>query len=466
MGSRDEDMLKGRDERNVASLILVPTQERLQTDMLRLERTITRPNGQTAKVVCVGMPGIGLARGLDNDILFALINTYIDADCPADGIIHTSAYALLKLAGLDTGGQHYHTLSQGLERMLYTTYHVTDGWFDSQEKRFITVAFRVIDSLAYTHKEQESLETNLHLDRRSTLSIRISTEVAKSIKYGYIKPLDLDIYQHLPTVGSRTLYRLLDVYLNEAAKLNTITPYQLSIPMMALAENCGLIGKRTDHLRKALEAMHAPLLSIGYLKCVDFYGKGVKTNVLYTYSEASTPINPEYVAMLTQHGLHRGIAEKFVRTLGDQIVVVVEKFLDRKKNTTSPIQNPGAYLHNLLKEAASIINDQKRETLKAAEIQQNKEVIKKAQSKASEEAQKEHDRKREAFLQTTDLNALFEGILTSFHIGFLARRGLVTQEVDQLRQRILDGHISGRELDKAVSQAMLSSDLTNLRALL
>ncbi|WP_102124670.1 hypothetical protein [Deinococcus planocerae] len=62
-------MLRGHDEKNVASLIVVPTQEWLPEDMLRLERVVFRPSGRPARIVCVGVPGIDLARGSDNDLL-------------------------------------------------------------------------------------------------------------------------------------------------------------------------------------------------------------------------------------------------------------------------------------------------------------------------------------------------------------------------------------------------------------
>lgn len=457
-------MLRGHDERNVASLIFVPTQERLPDSMIRLERVVLRPHGQPAKIVCVGVPGIGLARGSDNDILVALINTYIDAGCPADGFITTTAYALLKLAGLDTSGQYYRVLGQGLERMLNTTYNVTDGWFDVQEKRYTTVSFRIIDNLGRTHGETKGRE--IRLDRRSTLRIRLNDEITKSINHGYIKPLNLTVYQHLPSVGSRALYRLLDVYLDEAAGRGDKERYQVSMPMLALAENCGLLGRRTDHLRKSLESMHAPLLEIGYLRSVDFVGKGSKTTVHYTYGDASSPINPEHVALLTKHGVHRGVAEKYVRHLGDNVLVVVEKFEQRKRKGEK-VNDDGAYLSKLLQEANSIVEGVKGEALRVQETQRTKKAAQAAQVRTEVEQDRLLSAEHVTVLESGTPEAALELALSSFKVRQLERRGLTLPELDRARARVLGGQVTAAEMHAAVNRALMGSEgLESLRQLL
>lgn len=456
-------MLRGHDEKNVASLIFVPTQERLPENMLRLERIVFRPNGQPARIVCVGVPGIGLARGSDNDLLVALINTYIEAGCPADGVITTTAYALLKLAGLDTTGQYYHALAHGLERMLHTTYHVTDGWFDVREKRYVTASFRIIDNLSRTHGEPE--QDRIRLDRRSTLRIRLNDELTKSINAGYIKPLNLTVYQHLPSVGSRALYRLLDVYLDEAAGRGDPKPYQVRVPMMALAESCGLLGRRTDHVRKSLESMHAPLLDIGYLGEVNFIGRGSKTTVHYTYGETSSPINPEHVSLLTRHGVHRGVAEKYVRNLGDDVLLVVEKFEERRR-TGEKINNEGGYLSKLLKEAASIVEENRGKTLRAQETQRTKKAAQTAQGRAEAEQHQLFEAERRSVLEAAP-EAAMEFVLSPFKAKQLERRGLGFQELDQIRARVLGGGVTASEMDAAVNRALMSVEgVEALKALL
>lgn len=460
---REGDMLRGHDEKNVASLIFVPTQERLPEDMLRLERIVFRPSGQPARIVCVGVADIGLARGSDNDLLVALINTYIEAGCPADGVITTTAYALLKLAGLDTGGQHYQALGQGLERMLHTTYHVTDGWFDVREKRYTTVSFRIIDNLSRTHGEPE--KGRIRLDRRSTLRIRLNEEITKSINAGYIKPLNLTVYQHLPSVGSRALYRLLDVYLDEAAQRGDSKPYRVVVPMMALAESCGLLGRRTDHVRKSLESMHAPLLGIGYLQEVGFIGRGSKTTVHYTYGEASSPINPEHVARLTRYGVHRGVAEKYVRNLGDDVLPVIEKFEERRR-TGEKINNEGGYLSKLLQEAASIVEEARVGALRAQEVQRTRKAAQGAQGKAEAEQHQLFEAQRQSVLEATP-DAALEVVLSPFKAKQLERRGLSLQELDQVRSRVLEGRVTALEMDAAVNRALMSpGGLEALRQLL
>ncbi|MFB9991395.1 replication initiator protein A [Deinococcus oregonensis] len=458
MGERDSEVLRGHDERNVASLIFVPTQERLPKAMLHLERIVLQANGQPAKIVCVGVPGIGLARGMDNDILVALINTYIDAGCPEDGFITVTAYTLLKLAGLATSSRYYQSLDQGLQRMLNTTYNITDGWFDAKEKRYTTVSFRIIDNLEHTHTDEG-------LDRRSVLKIRLNDKITKSINQGHIKPLDLSVYQHLPTVGTRALYRLLDVYLDEAVRRGEAQPYRLALPLMTLADNCGLLERRPGHLKEALENMHGPLLEIGYLKSVGVVGRGRATMVHYVYGEASSPVNPEHVTLLLQRGVHRGVAEKYVRQLGQDVLLVVEKF-DERKRRGEKIHSEGAYLAKLLQEAASIVEEVKRQTAHVQEVQRHKKTTTEAHSKAVQAQDLLFDLQQDALVQVAEPAAALALVLPPFKLKQLERRGLTLPEIDQLQQLVLGGSTGVLELQNAVTKALMGQNLTELRALL
>lgn len=462
-------MLMGHDERNTALLNLIPTQERLPEGMLRLERTSFSPNSKPVQIVCVGVPGIGIPRGSDNDFLVALINAYIDSGCPEDGIITTSAYSLLKLAGLRTGGQYYLALAQGLERMLNTTFHVTEGWFDVRERRYTTVSFRIIDNLTYTHAQAG--EGRVVLDRRSALKIRLNDEITKSIKAGYIKQLDLEMYQSLPSIGSRALYRYLDVYLHEASDRGERKPYRLSFDMLALAGNTGLLGKRTDHLHKALETMCAPLLQRGYLKRVDFVGRGRKTTVHFTYgeSEMGSTVNPEHVALLTKYGVYPDQAKKYVRNLGDAVLLAVEK-LEERRRKGERIGNQGAYLASILKQESGLLAEARVKAQQTTEIQRTRQVTqaaREAKTRTETAQQQLFEDTRLAKLQSSDLQEALEVALNAFKAKQLERRGLSLRELDQLRALVLEGRVPASYLDNMVTRALLSIEgLEALRALL
>ncbi|SMB84147.1 replication initiator protein A [Deinococcus hopiensis] len=463
---QEKDVLRGHDERNVAALNFIPVQERLPEDLLRLERMVIRTNGQPAKIVCTGVPGIGMARGSDNDLLVALINVYIDAGCPADGIITTSAYALLKLSGQGTSGKHYQALSQCLARVFNTTYHITDGWFDFHAKRYTTVSFRIIDSLTRTHREETGAD--ITLDSRSVLRIRLSEEITKSIRNGYIKPLNLTDYQSLPTVGSRTLYRLLDMYLDEAATRGDPKPYRMAVSLMTHAQNCGVLNRRPDHVRRALDSMHEPLIKMGYLATVNYVGKGLKTTVHYTYGETTSPINQEHVALLVKHGVHRGVAEKYARNLGEKVVVVVAKFAEELKRPNKKIENPAAYLVSLLKDVDSIVAQTRSDELRKQDIQRTRKASQAKIVKA--EAQQNHLFEEELHLaiQKEGPEAAVEFMLTSFKVRQLQRHGLELHEIDQVRNAVLERRVDAAQMHAILNRVLMSPEvgIRDLRALL
>ncbi|MBZ9714956.1 replication initiator protein A [Deinococcus multiflagellatus] len=454
----ERDMIKGRDEQNAAVINLIISQEWLPDDVLRHERTSINPAGNPYTVVSVGVPGIGLTRGSDNDILVALINAFIDAGCPEDGVITTTAYGLLKLAGMRTSGQYYQSLSQGLERMLNTTFYITDGWFDSHKKRYTTVSFRLIDNLSRTHEAPSGEQ--IILDRRSIIKIRLNDEITRSIRAGYIKSFDLDFYGSLKTVGSRNLYRYLDARLDRDGQSRTRLR-QWSIDMVLLGHDCGLVGKRTDHLRKSIEAMCAPLLAKSYLKKVEFVGRGAKTRVHFYYGSRESyqkvesdkpPVNPELVKLLEGYGVHPNRAKWFVAVLGEDVRIAVA-LLEEKLKKGEKFDNTGGYLARLLDQ--DLIRFEKEK----AELQAQKE--KERQTRETEKLRK-HELYADSFqelafpaLMSSDLELAAEAALSDFNKQLLVRRGYTIAQLDDLRAMVTSGQCSAPSLASAVNQALM-----------
>lgn len=440
-------MLKRHDERNVASLVLIPTQDRLPKDLLHLERPVVTPTGRVVRITCQGMPGLGLPRGIDGDLLVALINRFIELGCPPDDTVDATAYRLLQEAGLDTSARYYRALDAGLKRFKNTSYTITEGWYDSGQKRFVSAIFNIIDNIDYTHGENG-------MDRRTVMRVRLNRKITDSIRSGHIKPLNSNVYHQLGTVGARTLYRLLDVHLYEAAQRSDESSYRMSVPMLSWALTCGILETRPHHIRTYLERMHEPLLEVGYLKEVTFTGRGQETMLHYVYGDASSPAKREHVDMLLRYGVQRAQAEKAARELGENVVLVVQKFEERLHKPGEKIQNTGAYLAKLLREASSIIEAEQTVRAEEKKRQTQREQQQVARAREAERQTKLLDDERDTKLRASPQEAA-DVILSKFNTSILQKRGLETQELARLRAALVDGEIDPHAVQKLVLQALI-----------
>lgn len=461
MAEQGSDVIRGHDDVNTTSLMIVPTQERLPDDMLRLERKVIRPNGQPATIECVGVPGVGITRGSDNDFLVSLINLYIDQGCPSDGIVMTSAYALLQMAGLATTGQYYRQLSQGLERMMTTTFHIRDGWFNVAEKRYLTVSFRIIDNLSRTHVIEGG---QARLDRKSMLRIRLNDEITKSIKAGYIRPLDLEMYRSLPSVGSRALYRMLDIYLEEGKLKSKMDPYSFSISMMTVAANCGLINKRTDHVRKSLESMHDALIKFGFLDNVDYIGRGLKTHIRYTF--ASENGESVLLKMLLSKGTDISVAKRAVATWGNDVKLLVAAHERAARNNSQGLRTPGGYMGWLIKNAPDQI--EKERMLQAEETQSstNLLVIQTTKSPKVAISQDQLDHEYDSRIMAMSPENAADYIISSFITRNLMGAGMDLRHIESLRELIIQDKKERLKISKLISRYIASRSEEDFKTIL
>ncbi|GGR32770.1 replication initiator protein A [Deinococcus ruber] len=435
--------VKGSDERNFSSLILIPSQERLPKDRTRLERFVTRSDGQVVKVVA---EGLDLAHGIDNDILVGLVNLYIEAGCPTDGVIEVSAYSVLKMAGLPTEAHYYKGLEPGMKRLKGTVFTITEGWFEHKKKSYLSMSFNIIDNYNRTHDVQG-------LTERSHLRIKLNEHIVRSINAGYLKPLDLTLYRQLPSVGSRTLYRLLDAHLHEAIERGEKLPFVMMLPLESLAAACGLLDDRSGNLKRNIERMHQPLLDTGYLKSAEFIGRGKQTTLRYSYAADIRTADSEQVILLTNQGVSRGVAEKYAQELGNDIQAVLESFHARMENGPK-IQNPAGYLVKLLKESASVIEQARLRQLNLKEATQ-----KKAEQEESRRKQEKvlDDQRQQVLLESPPPQAA-ELLLNKFTVKRLLSKGVTQMEIDQLRQKVERGEIDSVNISKLLTQAMINNE--------
>ncbi|MBB5233915.1 replication initiator protein A [Deinococcus budaensis] len=336
-----EKGIKRFDELNIARLSLISVQERIPPDYR--DWSVELEDGDRRyKVTCQAMPEYGVPHGIDTDISAALVNLYIDQGSPADGSVTCTPYQLLQMAGLDTSGRYYAALDESLKRLLTTNYFIAEGWRDHPRKRWTNVNFRYIDRLEFSSGEAE------RLDASSILKITLPQEIARSVRSGYIKPLDLSFMQTLKRPPTRALYRLLDSQRRDPENPERVAmSYQVGL--MEWAEACKIVSDRPSMAQRTLDAAHEELLEKGFLKNVEYLGRGKKKLLHYTFGEAFIPPDPLLVQNLAGIGITHTRALQLVREYGEASVAdTLERYQAIVASGYKPRSRP-AFFVDLLK---------------------------------------------------------------------------------------------------------------------
>ena len=307
-----EKGIKRFDELNIARLSLISVQERIPEDYR--EWSVELEDGDRRyRVTCQAMPEYGVPHGIDTDVSAALVNLYIDQGAPADGTITCTPYQLLQMAGLDTSGRYYAALDESLRRLLTTNYFIAEGWRDHPRGRWTNVNFRYIDRLEFTSGDENQMDVS------SVLRITLPQEIARSVRAGYIKSLDLSFMQSLKRPPTRALYRLLDAQRRDPEHPDRVV-MAFQVGLMEWAEACKIITDRPSMAQRTLDSAHEELIEKGFLKEVEYLGRGKKKLLHYTFGEAFIPPDPALLAELAELGITQTRALQLVREFGEVAV--------------------------------------------------------------------------------------------------------------------------------------------------
>ena len=299
------------DEANVARLGLISIQERIPADFTHWNLSFEM-DGRMAKLSCVAPSEHGgVPHGLDNDVSMALMTLFMEAGCPEDGTFVTTAHNLLRYAGFDNNGHYYKVLRDSLERLYAATYTASEAWRDHERKLWVTVKFRYIDRLEYTSESDR-----LNFDGRSILNITLPKEVVRSVRSRYIKPLDFAFLTTLERPHTRALYRLLDAQRYSPEDPNKwVVSYNANLVEWGRA--CKLVDLKPARVRRALEGAHQELLERGYLKSIEYDGRGEKQNITYVFGEVQgVEVDAHLLERLNQHGVTLPVGRKLVHEFG------------------------------------------------------------------------------------------------------------------------------------------------------
>lgn len=345
---RQNRQIDGHDERNLARLSLVLANNRVPKTKINWVKEFVSQDGigTTIRVECTAPRQDVVPHGVDNDILLGLVNAYIAEGMPSSGIVRVSGYSLLQYSSLNDSGFHYETLTESLKRFQGTVYKITDSWYDNEEFQMRSVTTSLVLKFVVIDKDrQPSAFKDIRAD--SLLEITLDSDLTASIRGGFIRPLDFDFLRKLNQPLPRLLFRILSEQRHPYDQA-PVASYQ--VPLKAWAQHLGILDDRAFRIRRTLEPAHQQLIDNGFLKSVEYTGRGEAQEIIYTFAElALPPANPEAVSLLTKRGVSHQIAVQLAAGQGlDQVKEQVKHF-DGLLQTGYKARNKAALLVDIVR---------------------------------------------------------------------------------------------------------------------
>lgn len=323
----------GHDELNVARLALISAQSRVPPNYTMWQRTYVTGD-RTVTVTCKALTGEVVPHGLDNDVMVAIINLYIEEGASEDGTVHTTLHRLLQAAGLATTAHYYKEVKKSLKRLQSTSYQIVQGWWVKGRERHVDATFNYLWKVTTTREGED--------EAGSGVEIRLPDEIAQSIREGYLKPLNLGLYRELSSPPVRAVYRVLDGLRWESGSAQD----QVTVNLLEWGERLSIYSSEPDKIRRVLQPAHQELQEKGVLKEVTQQGRGKSQELTYIFQPLRHVPDPELLTALIKRGMYPGVAGRFLADNQDPAPVVLA--LKRFDAYPGKKQNNGALLRDML----------------------------------------------------------------------------------------------------------------------
>lgn len=394
----------------------------------------------------------GRPHGLDNDVILAISSLFINAGCPEDNRLSTTAYALRQACGWHNNGAAYVKLRTSLFRIYFTGAEIREGYYDPQRKaRFWQGdTYRLVERIHY--RDVDSPGPEVQLDGEGRLLITLGEQFADSIRNGYAAVLDEATYRSLQQPTSRALYMMLEAHrrLPEDPDERVV---RLEVNLMQWRTAVGIQSDRPEIIRRALNAAHDELHGAGYLQAAEYVGRGKKQEVHYTFGRAVREPDPKLVDRLVGHGVVRGVANRLALDYApDAVAAAIDRYEAMLLTGLKP-RTRGALLVDLVK------NPDKYASTDEAPAPSYRELPSVRARVAASASPVEAVPAEGAPLTATDRA---EAVFASVRV--LVGRRLTPEHLDTLRAALLDGRLDAagvqqdlvlaamnRELDRAVT---------------
>lgn len=315
-------------ERNLLQLGLVLAVQNVQTDRTSFRREIVSDSifGMTTAISCQMSNGYTVPHGVDNDVIAAFITLFTEQGMPESGAVIATGYRLLSLVGLSDGGQNYKILAESLLRMQNANYKITQGWFNPNQKNKGRGAEVTFHLLADVGKAGIIDGDSVILNAETQIRIQLPYTLISNIRSGYTRSFDMNLYQSLSSILSRSLYRILEEVRNFEDGQQTALVVKL--PIYSWAEFLGYENMNVAGIKRNLSKAHEDLKVHGFLKEVVYSGRGKACEVEYLFNPLRSPAPPaDLVAMLTKRGFGLSRAHALAAEFGrNHIEDAVKRF--------------------------------------------------------------------------------------------------------------------------------------------
>ena len=195
--------LAAKDEMNLAEFALCGVRSRELDEegkFIVYRGTVWDPGRKeqvARELVVEGSQRYGLPFGTDDDILLACVKLSRATHFKTRRLIF-SAYEVLKELGWSDGGERFERLRDGLRRWSKIRIHSERHFWDHERQCFYDEDFGIIDTLRVPRAKAERWQ------------LVWSDGFWRSLRSGYVKSLDWELYLSLSSHVAKRLYRLLD----------------------------------------------------------------------------------------------------------------------------------------------------------------------------------------------------------------------------------------------------------------
>jgi plasmid replication initiation protein len=206
------DLTDGRDELNLAEFPLASIADRIPAGQKTLffeDQIWDQGKAElvTRKLTISASDQFGLPTALDDDVIVGLIQLTRQNKF-SDRQVCFTRYQLIELLGWRKEGKSYDRLEKSLKRWLGVTLYYEHAWWDRVAASWVDESFHILEHLSLYDRDrprQKSRQTEPGLS-----SFTWNEVVFRSFKAGYMKQLDLSVFQKLNLAASKRMYRFLD----------------------------------------------------------------------------------------------------------------------------------------------------------------------------------------------------------------------------------------------------------------
>ncbi len=284
MKQNDETRKIGKDEMNLVEfpITLLSKRKSPGSNVLEFTDTITGEDGTLVKRewTVSGSEKYGLPLAIDNDVLLALLVIGKESNFSSP-VINFSRYRLLKIMGLETdAGSNYKRMEDMFDRLTGVRIKSKNAFWDNERKAYVSVNVGIFDEYQiYEGKPKKGT----HMQENLPLSfVRLNNTLYQSIKAGYIKSLEVDIYFTLKSSIAKRLYRYLDKKRYDGKRKFEMNLYALAYVHIGFDDET---YKFASKIKEKLDPAHEELLVAGFLKSAEYQttADGTSEKVIYTF---------------------------------------------------------------------------------------------------------------------------------------------------------------------------------------